>query len=72
MYARRILKTKEQRKGSAKRVEGRGLSRKEHVELGERGPEKVTPQHGWLKEVWGKWPGNESIDDLLAALKTER
>ncbi len=72
MYTRRALKTKKQRKGSAKRIEGRGLSREEHVELGERGPEKVTPLHGWLKEVWGKWPGNESIEELLAALKTER
>jgi hypothetical protein len=21
-----------------------------------------------LKEVWGKWPGDESIEELLAAL----
>ncbi len=66
------METTKQLKGSAKRVEGRGLSRKKHVELGERGPEKVPPLHGWLKEVWGKWPGDESIDGLLAALKTER
>jgi len=72
MYARHVLKTKKQRKGTAKRVEGRDLSRRELLELGERGPEKVAPQHGWLKEIWGKWPGNESIEELLAALKTER
>ena len=23
---------------------------------------------GWLKKVWGKWPGDEPIADLLAAL----
>ena len=26
----------------------------------------------WLKEVWGKWPGDESIEELLAALKESR
>ena len=31
--------------------------------------EKFAPQKGWLKEVWGKWPGDEPIEDLLAALK---
>ncbi len=31
--------------------------------------EKFEPQKGWLKEVWGKWPGDESIEDLLAALE---
>jgi len=30
---------------------------------------KVKPRPGWLKEVWGKWPGDESIEELLAALK---
>jgi hypothetical protein len=24
---------------------------------------------GWLKEIWGKWPGDEPIETLLAALK---
>jgi hypothetical protein len=23
---------------------------------------------GWLKEVWNKWPGDETIEELLAAL----
>jgi len=36
----------------------------EHFESG-----KVAPNSGWLKEVWGKWPGDESIEELLAALK---
>jgi hypothetical protein len=31
--------------------------------------EKIVPNPGWLKEVWGKWPGDESIEELLAALK---
>jgi hypothetical protein len=30
--------------------------------------EKFEPQKGWLKDVWGKWPGDEPIEDLLTAL----
>jgi hypothetical protein len=30
---------------------------------------KIAPNPGWLKEIWGKWPGDESIDELHAALK---
>ena len=30
--------------------------------------ETAVAQKGWLKEVWGKWPGDEPIGDLLAAL----
>ena len=26
-------------------------------------------KRGWLKDVWGKWPGDEPIEELLAALK---
>ena len=40
-------------------------SRPVDLEIGE-----YAPRQGWLKEVWGKWPGNESIEELLAALKT--
>ena len=29
---------------------------------------KIAPNPGWLKEVWGKWPGDETIEELLAAL----
>jgi hypothetical protein len=29
---------------------------------------KIAPNPGWLKEIWGKWPGDESIEELLAAL----
>ena len=25
----------------------------------------------WLKEIMGKWPGNETIGELLAALKNK-
>ncbi len=32
---------------------------------------KCTPQQGWLKEIWGKWPGDEPIEELLAALNNE-
>jgi hypothetical protein len=28
----------------------------------------VSVNHGWLKEVWNKWPGDESIEELLALL----
>jgi len=28
----------------------------------------VSVSAGWLKEVWNKWPGDESIEELLAAL----
>jgi len=30
---------------------------------------KIAVNPGWLKEVWGKRPGDESIEKLLAALK---
>lgn len=30
--------------------------------------ERAAARQGWLKEVWSKWPGDESINDLLAAL----
>jgi hypothetical protein len=30
---------------------------------------KIVPNPSWLKEVWGKWPGGESIEELFAALK---
>ena len=29
---------------------------------------KIAIHPGWLKEVWGKWSGDESIEELLAAL----
>jgi len=29
---------------------------------------KIVANPGWLKEIWGKWPGDESIEELLAAL----
>jgi hypothetical protein len=29
---------------------------------------KIAINPGLLKEVWGKWPGDESIEELLAAL----
>jgi hypothetical protein len=28
----------------------------------------AAARQGWLKEVWNKWPGNEPIEELLAAL----
>jgi hypothetical protein len=32
----------------------------------ESGKTAVNPD--WVKEVWRKWPGGESIEELLAAL----
>jgi len=29
---------------------------------------KIALSPGWLKEVWNKWPGDETIQELLAAL----
>ena len=29
---------------------------------------KIVSNPGWLKEIWGKWPRDESIEELLAAL----
>jgi hypothetical protein len=33
---------------------------------------KIAPNHGWLKEIWGKWPGAETIEELLARLDSDR
>jgi hypothetical protein len=30
---------------------------------------KASEHKGWLRDVWGKWPGDESIEELLAGLK---
>jgi hypothetical protein len=30
--------------------------------------ETAAAKNDWLKEVWGKWPGDEPIEDLLVAL----
>jgi len=29
---------------------------------------KIALNPDWLNEIWGKWPGDESIEELLAAL----
>jgi hypothetical protein len=31
---------------------------------------KIAPNPGRLKEIWGKWPGDESIEELLVALES--
>jgi hypothetical protein len=38
------------------------------LSLEEIEPAKFVPKAGLLKEVWGKCPGDESIEELLAAL----
>ena len=30
---------------------------------------KIAINPDWLKEIWGKWPGDECIEELLAALE---
>jgi hypothetical protein len=30
---------------------------------------KIAVNPGWLKEVWGNWPGDECIEKSLAARK---
>jgi len=37
--------------------------------LGDFESGKIRPRSGWLKEAWDKWPRDESIEELLAALK---
>ncbi len=39
----------------------------EEVESG-----KIVQKTGWLKAVWGKWPGDEPIEELLAMLEGDR
>jgi hypothetical protein len=56
-------------KGSARLVEKESLNEKPAFRLEELESGKYTPQQDWLKRVWGKWPGDETIDELLAALK---
>jgi hypothetical protein len=29
---------------------------------------KIGVDPGWLNEIWGKWPGGETVEELLAAL----
>ena len=29
---------------------------------------KIAVNPGWLKQVWRRWPGDETIEELLAAL----
>ena len=33
---------------------------------------RITLNPSWLKEIWDKWPGDESIEELLAVLDGDR
>ena len=33
---------------------------------------KISLHPSWLKDVWGKWPGDETIEELLAILEGAR
>ena len=35
----------------------------------ERPAGRQSKDRSFLQDIWGKWPGDETIDDLLAALK---
>jgi hypothetical protein len=50
-------------------VFGTLLEEPSQIELLKSVRETAAARQGWLKEVWGKWPGDEPIEDLLAALK---
>jgi hypothetical protein len=43
--------------------------RKPAVSLEDFESGRVSVNPGWLKEIWNKWPGDETIEELLAALK---
>ena len=32
---------------------------------------RIALDPGWLKEVWDKWPGDETIEGLLAAIDND-
>jgi hypothetical protein len=36
--------------------------------LGDFESDRIALNPSWLKEIWGKWPGDESIEELLAVL----
>jgi hypothetical protein len=67
--ARCVLANFKKTKGFAELADQESLNQKAAFRLEELESGKYTPQRGWLKEVWGKWPGDESIQELLAALK---
>ena len=60
-----------QTKVSAEMADDESLNDKPAFQLEDLESGKCTPQQGWLKEVWGKWPGDEPIEELLAALNNE-
>jgi hypothetical protein len=33
---------------------------------------KISLHPGWRKDVWAKWPGDETIEELLAILEGAR
>jgi hypothetical protein len=70
IVARCVLASSKKTKGSGELAE-EALNEKVSVHLEDLESGKFTPQQGWLKEVWGQWPGDEPIEDLLAALKND-
>jgi hypothetical protein len=45
------------------------VANEKFVQFEEWEPDKFVLWQGWLREVWNKWPGDESVEELLGALK---
>jgi hypothetical protein len=65
------LASSKKTKSSAELADKESLNQNAPFRLEDLESGKYTPRQGWLKEVWGKWPGDESIEELLAALKND-
>ena len=66
------MATFKQTKDSAELADKESLNETPVFQVEDLESGKYLPQHGWLKKVWGKWPGEESIEELLAALKNDK
>ena len=64
------MASSEKTKGSAELADKKSLNETPVFQLEDLESGKYLPRQDWLKEVWGKWPGEESIEELLAALNT--
>ena len=65
-----VLASSEKTKGPAELADQKSLNETPVFQVEDLESGKYLLEQGWLKKVWGKWPGEESIEELLAALKT--
>ena len=56
-------------KDSAELTEKESLNEKPAFRLEGLESGKYTPQPGWLKEIWGKWPGMNPLKNCLRLWK---